>query len=128
MDHHVVVLGVTAVGQDTYRILVERPMGYEVRAGQAADIALDEAGWWDKPRPFHFRRVDDDDTLEFVVRANELDTVIGRLCKVRKGDSLVISAPLEDEIPDVFFGGWRRPQMRAGYVKPAATIRERDVN
>lgn len=120
MDYHVFVLSAVDIGSDTRRIVVERPTGYQVRAGQAADVAVDEDGWWDKPRPFHFRRTDDPECLEFVLRTySEADPVARRIARLKRGDRLVISDAWADDMPNVFFGGWRRPQVIPAHAAPA---------
>lgn len=119
MDHSVYVISVTEIGRDTRRIAIERPKGYEVRAGEATDVAVDEDGWWDQVRPFHFRRTDDPDFLEFVVRLyGDADPVQRRLAAVRAGDRLRISRPWAEDL-GVFFGGWRRPAAAAHVARLA---------
>lgn len=123
MDYHVFVLSASEIGRNTHRIVIERPEGYQVRPGQAADVAVDEDGWWDKPRPFHFRRADDPECLEFVVRSYaEADPVARRIARLKRGDRLVISDAWANDVPNVFFGGWRRPQV---LPQPAAIRQQR---
>ena len=118
MEHHVVVISAEELGHDTRRIVVERPIDYEVYPGQAADLAIDEDGWWDKPRPLHFRRTDDPECLEFIVHAHSgVDPVTRRLAEVSQGDRLVLSDPWAEDVPGVFFGGWRRETARAAHVR-----------
>ena len=113
MDHHVVVVSAEEIAPDTRRILVERPLDYEAYPGQAADLAIDEDGWWDKPRPLTFRRTSDPECLEFVVHAHgEVDPVTRRLADVGQGDRLLLSEAWSEDIPGAFFGGWRRAQAR----------------
>ena len=109
MDHHVVVVSAEEIAPDTRRIIVERPLGYEAYPGQAADIAIDEEGWWDQPRPLSFRRTNDPECLEFIVHAGpETDAVTRRLASVAQGERLVLSEAWKEDIPGAFFGGWRR--------------------
>ncbi|HUF57156.1 MAG TPA: hypothetical protein VMM55_11425 [Thermohalobaculum sp.] len=122
MDHHVVVVSAEEIAPDTRRILVERPLGYEAWPGHAVDLAIDEEGWWDKPRPLTFRRTSDPATLEFIVRANaDMDEVTRRIVGVGQGDRLVMSEAWKEDIPGAFFGGWRRDRDRA--VRP---LRQRE--
>lgn len=110
MDYSVHVLRADESAPGVLRIVVERPNGYDARPGEAADLAVDEDGWWDQPRPLHFRRTDDPETLEFTLRLYaEADPVARRLAGLEPGDRLTLSAPWSENTPDVFFGGWRRP-------------------
>ena len=121
MDHSVYVLSVSEFAPDTFRIVVERPHGYRARAGQAAEIAIDEDGWWDQPRPFTFRQAEDPECLEFVVRAYaDADPVMARLATLRRGDRLALGDPMAESMPNVFFGGWRRPSVIAAQAAQAA--------
>lgn len=116
MDHQVYVLSATEIGPNTHRIVIERPAGYEVFRGQATDVAIDEDGWWDKARPIHFRRSDDPECLEFVMFTyTDADPVARRFARLQRGDRLVITDAWAEDVPNVFYGGWRRPQ-----VLPAA--------
>lgn len=115
MDHHVVVVSAEEIGPDTRRILVERPLDYEAHPGQAADLAIDEDGWWDQPRPLTFRRTADPEILEFVVHSTDADPVTRRLASVGQGDRLVLSEPWAEDIPGIYFGGWRRDKAREAH-------------
>lgn len=112
MGHRVTVLSVEEFATDGFRIVVERPEGYAVDQGQAADVSLTDEGMEDFSRPFHFRRIDDE-ALEFVVFAyGDADPILHRFAAVSIGDVLSLSDAYRPETRDVFFGGWRRPQVR----------------
>lgn len=122
MDYHVCVLEIAEAGDSAWRVVVERPAGYAIERGHLVELAIDEAGWWDKPRPLSLRRITEDDELEFVFFLNDdSDPVVRRMSKMRKGDHVVISEPVWEDIPDIFFGGWRRPER----VDPAAITKSR---
>lgn len=114
MGHRVAVLDVTEFAPEAFRIVIERPEGYVVRRGEAADVALGEEGLSAFARPFHFRGVDDPDRLEFTVFAYaDADPLLHRFVTLQPGDLVSISDAYRPDVRDAFLGGWRRPTVRA---------------
>ncbi|TDL75245.1 flavodoxin reductase [Palleronia sediminis] len=61
---------ISPVTHDTYRLVFDRPEGFEFEPGQATHWALDRDGWRDEDRPFTMTsQPEDTDRVEFVIKS-----------------------------------------------------------
>ena len=92
MEQHIVkVLDAFFVTHDARCFRIEKPAGYVFTPGQAAEIAINKAGWKEERRPFTFTNLPDDDHLEFTIKTYpERKSVTNELRQVKKGDEFIL--------------------------------------
>lgn len=88
------ILAVEEVTHDVRRIVVEKPDGFEFKAGQATNVSVDRDGWRDKKRPFTFTSLVSDANLEFTIKIYPArDGVTDEIGDLTPGDRLILREP-----------------------------------
>ncbi|MGM5483669.1 MAG: FAD-binding oxidoreductase [Nanobdellota archaeon] len=82
------------VTQDTVRLLIEKPEGYNFIPGQATDISINKEGWKEEKRPFTFTSLNKDKVLELTIKIySGHNGVTKEINKLNPGDELSIQDP-----------------------------------
>lgn len=91
MKHNVKILKVDFVTHDVKRFLIEKPDGYNFIPGQATNISINKGRWKEEERPFSFTSLNNDLTLEFIIkRYDSHNGVTKEIHKLKSGDELTI--------------------------------------
>ncbi len=98
------------VTHDTYRLVFDRPEGFEFEAGQCTHWALDDDGWRDEDRPFTMTsQPEERDRVEFVIKSYpDHDGVTDRIPAMSPGDRVIGDEPagaITDKGAGVFIAG-----------------------
>lgn len=94
MEHTVPLLMTGFVTHDVKRFVLSKPEGFDHLPGQGVEIAIDDAVWRDKKRPFTPTSLRDDRVLEFTIkRYPDHHGVTDRLHTLKAGDRLLMSEP-----------------------------------
>lgn len=76
---------------DVLRIVIEKPKQYSFSPGQAAEIAINKAGWKKELRPFTFTSLPNDDYLEFTIKTYPSHKgVTNELLSLKPNDELIL--------------------------------------
>jgi hypothetical protein len=109
MSHRITLRRIEPVTHDTYRLVLDRPEGYDFTQGQATDVALDRDGWRDDTRPFTFTSQPEDDHLEFIIKTYpEHEGVTREIASLAPGEAVHVGAPwgaIRDAGPGTFIAG-----------------------
>jgi len=109
MENRIRILKKDFVTHDVKRFIVEKPEGYKIEEGQAAEISITRQGWNQKKRKFSFTSTDDDLVLEFMIKEYlEREGVTKKLHDLSPGDELEIGEPFDSikfRGPGVFIAG-----------------------
>lgn len=112
--HKVKLLLKEPITYNVNRYIVEKPKNYQFTPGQATELAINKPGWKDQKRPFTFTSLNQDKTLEFVIKSydpkiyKDHDGMTHELCKLTPGDELLIDDPwgtINYQGPGVFIAG-----------------------
>ena len=68
MDRKVKILEIESETHDVKRLLVEKPEGYNFSPGQATMVSVNKTGWGDMFRPFTFTSMNEDPSIEFIIK------------------------------------------------------------
>ncbi|KAA9007954.1 ferredoxin reductase domain-containing protein [Histidinibacterium aquaticum] len=108
---------------NVYRLVFDKPEGWDIKPGQAIEMKLDMDGWRDEGRPFTPTSLPDWDHLEFTIKSYpDHDGVTARIPKLTSGDKVMISEPwgaITDHGPGIFIGAG------AGVTPFIAILRDR---
>lgn len=87
-------VGIKSIGlitRDVLQIFVQKPEQFDFIPGQAAEIAINKAGWQDERRPFTFTSLPDDEFLQFTIKTYPArNGVTNELLKLKRNDELII--------------------------------------
>ncbi len=85
------IKSISKITHDVLRIVVEKPLEYTFRSGQATDVAINKEGWKNEIRPFTFTCLPSDDYLEFTIKVYPSHKgVTNELLSLKPGDELII--------------------------------------
>ena len=99
------------VTHDTYRLVFDRPEGFEFEPGQCTHWAFDRDGWRDEDRPFTMvSQPEDRDRVEFVIKTypDHEDGVTRQIPDMKPGDRVIGDEPagaITDKGAGVFIAG-----------------------
>jgi ferredoxin-NADP reductase len=109
MDHTVKLLQVRQVTPDVREFRVVKPAGYRFVPGQATDVSVNRPDWKDNKHPFTFTGLNDDDFLQFTIKAYpERHGMTELLHELRPGDEIIIGdvwGAIEYRGPGCFLAG-----------------------
>ena len=109
MSHKVEILNKEWLTHNVIQLKLERPEGFEYKAGQAIEATLDETGFEDKWSPFTMTSLPTQEKLEFTIKVYpEHKGLTLALSKLNKGESFLISDPFDtfqNKGPSVFIAG-----------------------
>lgn len=82
------------VTHDVKRFVVEKPKGYEFIPGQATLLSVPQPKWEKEFREFSFTSTNDDEVLEFTIKAySDHDGVTKKIHSLKSGDEIVLHPP-----------------------------------
>jgi ferredoxin-NADP reductase len=94
MEHASTVLMTEFVTHDVKRFILSKPLDLSYEPGQGIELAIDEAQWRDKGRPFTPTSLPSDRVLEFTIKGYpEHQGMTQKLHTVRPGDKVLLSEP-----------------------------------
>ncbi len=99
------------VTHDTYRLVFDRPEGFEFESGQCTHFAFDRDGWRDEDRPFTMTsQPEERDRVEFVIKTypDHDEGMTKHIPEMTPGDKVIGDAPggaITDKGPGVFIAG-----------------------
>ena len=99
------------VTHDTYRLVFDRPEGFDFKPGQCTHWALDEDGWRDEDRAFTMTsQPEEQDRLEFVIKTypDHDNGVTKQIPGMSPGDQVLADEPagaITDHGPGYFIAG-----------------------
>jgi len=94
MEYIVKVKTIHPVTHDVYCIRLEKPEGYHIIPGQAADVAINKPGLSDQQRPFTFTMLNDDPYLEFTIKSySDHAGVTSQIPQLQPGDEIILGEP-----------------------------------
>lgn len=101
---------ISPVTHDTYRLVFDRPEGFDFEPGQATHWALDTEGWRDEDRAFTMTsQPEERDRVEFVIKSYpDHDGVTDRIPGMKPGEQVIADAPdgaIVDRGAGVFIAG-----------------------
>ncbi|MCL4283095.1 MAG: flavodoxin reductase [Flavobacteriales bacterium] len=103
------ILDSAFITHNVKRFTLEKPKGYHYTPGQAAWVALDRAGWHERPGQFTFTSLNNSRTLELIIKIyDERKGLTQQLGLAQRGDGLLIGAPfgtITYKGPGFFFAG-----------------------
>jgi hypothetical protein len=109
MSHTITLRKIEPVTHDSYRLVFDRPEGYDFTPGQATDMALDRDGWREETRPFTFTSQPEDPALEFTIKTYpEHAGVTREIATLVPGETVRIGGPwgaIHDAGPGIFIAG-----------------------
>ncbi|TDE01414.1 FAD-binding oxidoreductase [Flavobacterium hiemivividum] len=110
MENHTVrVLDAQFITHDVKCFKVEKPEGYNFIPGQATEVSINTTEWNDKPRPFTFTNLKEENYLEFMIKIyKEHNGVTNMLGRINKGDELILHdvwGAIQYKGPGVFIAG-----------------------
>lgn len=110
MENHTVrVLDAQFITHDVKCFKVEKPVGYDFIPGQATEVSINTPEWNDKPRPFTFTSLKEENYLEFMIKIyKEHNGVTNVLGSFNKGDELILHdvwGAIQYKGPGVFIAG-----------------------
>ena len=109
MARHPVLRQIEPLTHDTWRLVLDRPEGFDFTPGQAVDLALDRDGWRDETRPFTLTSQPEDPSLEFVIKSYPAhDGVTARVATLQPGERVLMGEPwgaIRDVGPGTFIAG-----------------------
>jgi hypothetical protein len=99
VKHVVKILLIEPVTPNVKRFVVEKPKNYHFIPGQATDLSINKQGFQNKNRPFTFTSLNEDLTLEFIIKSYPVaqypdhNGVTEKLHTLTPGDELIITDP-----------------------------------
>lgn len=109
MSYTVKISHIEPVTHDVRQYTFEKPEGYSFEPGQATEVAIDKDGWRDEKRPFTFTSLNEDPSLQFVIKSypdhNGVTEQVGQL---KAGDAFIIEDPwgtIQYKEPGIFLAG-----------------------
>lgn len=94
MEFTLKILSVTPVTHNVNCIRFEKPEGFIVTPGHAADVSVNKSGWVNEKRPFTFTMLNNAPYLEFTIKSyTDHDGVTNQVKQLQPGDELIISEP-----------------------------------
>ena len=79
------------ITHDVLQIVVEKPLHYNFKPGQATEVAINKDGWKDKKGPFTFTSLPDDDFLQFTIKTYPTHKgITNELLQLKKNDELIL--------------------------------------
>jgi ferredoxin-NADP reductase len=110
MDHTVKIISITSITHNVKQFDVEKPKGFKYTPGQAIDLTINKPDWKDKKNPFTFTGLNDDDHLQFIIKAypDSEEGVTQYLHQLQSDDELIISdawGAIEYKGPGYFIAG-----------------------
>ena len=89
-EHTVKILEIEELTHDVRRIVTEKPDNYTFNPGQATEVAINRPGMVEERRPFTFTSLNDQDTLEFIIKVYHSEGVTDVIGELQEGDQLLI--------------------------------------
>lgn len=109
MSHKVEILQKEWLTHNVMRLKLERPKGFDYKAGMAIEATLDETGFDDKWSPFTMTSLPTQDELEFTIKVYaEHEGLTLALSKLNEGESFLITDSFDtfkNKGPAVFIAG-----------------------
>lgn len=110
MNHIVKIISVTPITYNVKQFDVEKPKGFKFTPGQATDVSINQPEWKEKKNPFTFTGLNDDDHLQFTIKAypDSEEGVTKHLHQFKPGDELIIRdawGAIEYKGPGYFIAG-----------------------
>ena len=92
--HKSPILAIEDVTHNVKRFVVQKPDGYQFKAGQATNISIDKNGWRDEEHPFTFTSLNLDENLEFTFKLYpEHSGMTEQMSRLKQGDTLILREP-----------------------------------
>lgn len=89
-EHTVKILEIEELTHDVRRIVTEKPDNYTFNPGQATEVAINRPGMVEERRPFTFTSLNDQNTLEFIIKVYHSEGVTDVIGELQEGDKLLI--------------------------------------
>ncbi|MFL5789001.1 MAG: flavodoxin reductase [Flavisolibacter sp.] len=90
-NNPVKVKSIDNVTHDVLKIVTEKPAGYSFSPGQATEVSINKNGWDNKPRPFTFTCLPEDQYLEFTIKTYPSHRgVTNELLNLKRNDELIL--------------------------------------
>lgn len=110
MEKHIVkIKSLEKVTHDVWKVVTEKPAGYEFTPGQATEISINQRNWEDERRPFTFTSLPGNDYLEFTIKSYpEHKAVTNELMQLKANDELILHdvfGAIAFKGPGVFIAG-----------------------
>lgn len=109
MSHKVEILQKEWLTHNVMQLKLERPEGFDYKAGMAIEATLDETGFKDKWSPFTITSLPTQDELEFTIKVYpEHKGLTFALSKLNEGESILITDPFDtfkNKGPAIFIAG-----------------------
>ncbi|MFC1700371.1 FAD-binding oxidoreductase [Patescibacteria group bacterium] len=94
MEYIVKILEIEQLTHDIKRFVVEKPKNVEFIPGQATSIAINTKDLRKKKRPFTFTSLNEDPSLEFIIKEYpDHNGITQELHKLKVGDELIVEDP-----------------------------------
>ncbi|MFN3530124.1 MAG: flavodoxin reductase [Bacteroidia bacterium] len=92
MGNHILKIAkITNITHDVLRISTNKPVGFDFKPGQAANLAINKSGWLKEERPFTFTNLPTNNTLEFTIKTYpEQSSVTNKLLDLKQDDELIL--------------------------------------
>ena len=91
MQHPVKIRSIDKVTHDVLQIVTEKPLQYNFKPGQAADVSINKEGWKNEKRPFTFTSLPENEYLEFTIKTYPAHQgVTQELSYLKSGDELIL--------------------------------------
>lgn len=91
MEEKVKIKAINQVTHDVKQFVVEKPLGYDFKPGQATEVSINKEDWKEEKRPFTFTSLKDAGDLEFTIKIYpDHNGVTEQLGKLKPGDELII--------------------------------------
>ncbi len=91
-EYQVKVLGSKKIGQNIYKLLIEKPRGYVFIPGQFTEVTIKDVDKENYRRHFSFIGLNNNDYLEFIIKpCNSNDTVAKKIISLNKNEKLIIT-------------------------------------
>ena len=92
MGNHILkIVSINNLTHDVLRITTNKPVGFDFKPGQAANLAINKSGWLKEKRPFSFTNLPSNNALEFTIKTYpEQENVTNELLELKQDDELVL--------------------------------------
>lgn len=89
--HKVKIQNSFFVTHDVISLVVERPVNFRFKPGQATEISINAEKWKDEKRPFTFTSLPDEKFLQFIIKTYPThEGVTNQLLKLKPGAELIL--------------------------------------